>query len=50
MTELLTADYSFLNERLAMHYGIPGIYGNQFRRVTFADDSHGEACLARRAC
>ena len=36
--ELLTADYSFLNERLAKHYGIPGIYGSRFRRVTFGPD------------
>jgi hypothetical protein len=32
--ELLTADYTFLNERLAAHYGIPNIYGPQFRRVS----------------
>ena len=32
--ELLNADYTFLNERLARHYGIPGIYGSRFRRVT----------------
>ena len=31
--ELLTADYTFVNERLARHYGIPHVYGNQFRRV-----------------
>jgi len=31
--ELLTADYSFLNERLAKHYGIPGIYGSHYRKV-----------------
>jgi hypothetical protein len=31
--ELLTADYTFVNERLAKHYGIPDIYGPQFRRV-----------------
>ena len=31
--DLLTADYTFLNERLARHYGVPGIYGPQFRRV-----------------
>ena len=35
--ELLTADYTFLDERLATHYGIPGIYGSQFRRVTLGD-------------
>jgi uncharacterized protein DUF1592/uncharacterized protein DUF1588/uncharacterized protein DUF1587/uncharacterized protein DUF1585/uncharacterized protein DUF1595 len=37
-TDLLTADYTFLNERLARHYGIAGIYGSQFRRVTIKDD------------
>jgi mono/diheme cytochrome c family protein len=31
--DLLTADYTFVNERLARHYGIPNIYGSQFRRV-----------------
>ena len=31
--ELLTADYTFLNERLAKHYGIPHVYGTRFRRV-----------------
>jgi hypothetical protein len=37
--ELLTAKYTFLNERLAEHYGIPNIRGSQFRRVTFPADS-----------
>ena len=32
--DLLTADYTFVNERLARHYGIPNVYGSQFRRVT----------------
>lgn len=32
--DLLTADYTFVNERLAKHYGIPNVYGPQFRRVT----------------
>jgi mono/diheme cytochrome c family protein len=31
--DLLNADYTFVNERLARHYGIPNIYGNQFRRI-----------------
>ena len=31
--DLMNADYTFVNERLAKHYGIPGIYGSQFRRV-----------------
>ena len=37
--DLLTADYTFVNERLARHYGIPNVYGSQFRRVTLADDA-----------
>ena len=37
VTELLTADYTFVNERLARHYDIPGVYGSQFRRVRLAD-------------
>jgi mono/diheme cytochrome c family protein len=39
--ELLTADYSFLNERLARHYAIPDIYGNHFRRFSFSDGRRG---------
>jgi len=39
--ELLTADYSFLNERLATHYGIRNIYGSHFRRVAFTDGTRG---------
>ena len=35
--DLLTADYTFVNERLARHYGIPGVYGDQFRRVEVPD-------------
>jgi hypothetical protein len=35
----LKSDYTFLNERLAKHYGIPGVYGSRFRRVTLAPDS-----------
>lgn len=37
--DLLRADYTFLNERLARHYGIPGIYGNKFRRIQLAEES-----------
>jgi hypothetical protein len=37
LTELLSADYTYLNERLARHYEVPGIYGDQFRRVTLTD-------------
>jgi hypothetical protein len=35
--DLLAANYTFINERLATHYGIPGIYGTRFRRVTLPD-------------
>ncbi len=37
VVELLSANYTFLNERLARHYGIPHVYGSRFRRVTFPD-------------
>ena len=36
--ELFTADYTFANERLAKHYGIPGVAGEAFRRVEYPDD------------
>jgi hypothetical protein len=39
VVDLLTANYSFLNDRLAKHYGIPNIQGSDFRRVTFPADS-----------
>jgi hypothetical protein len=38
ITDLLTADYTFVNERLARHYGIPNVYGSQFRRITLGPD------------
>ena len=37
--DLLRADYTFVNERLARHYGIPGIYGSRFRRVPVTDEA-----------
>src|SRR5262249_50305618 len=37
--ELLTANYTFVNERLAKHYGIPNIQGSYFRRVAFPTNS-----------
>src|SRR5688572_10486137 len=37
--DLLTADYTFVNERLAKHYGIGSVYGTQFRRVAVTDDA-----------
>jgi mono/diheme cytochrome c family protein len=39
VVEFLTADYTFVNERLAKHYGIPYIYGSHFRRVTLTNDA-----------
>ena len=38
VVDLLTADYTFLNERLATHYGIPNIYGSRFRRVNLGPE------------
>ncbi len=38
VTDLLTADWTFLNERLAIHYGIPGVRGGEFRKVKLAED------------
>ena len=37
--EFLTADYTFVNERLARHYGIPDVYGPRFRRVAWPDEN-----------
>ncbi|MCZ6489706.1 MAG: DUF1592 domain-containing protein [Acidobacteria bacterium] len=39
--DLLNADYTFVNERLARHYGIPNIYGSHFRRVRLSDENRG---------
>ena len=39
MMDLLTADFTFVNERLARHYGIPNVYGSGFRRVTLQDEA-----------
>jgi len=39
VVDLMTADYTFLNERLAKHYGISNVYGTHFRRVTLTDDT-----------
>jgi hypothetical protein len=41
VTDLLSANFTYLNQRLAEHYGIPGIYGSQFRRVTLTDSNRG---------
>jgi hypothetical protein len=47
--DLLRADYTFVNERLARHYGIPGIYGSRFRRVTLPDLDKRGGLLANGA-
>ena len=39
--ELVTADYTFVNDRLARHYGVANIYGSHFRRVSFSDGIRG---------
>ena len=41
LLDLLTADYSFVNERIARHYGIPNVTGNAFRRVTLPPERRG---------
>jgi hypothetical protein len=47
VTELLTASYTFLNQRVAEHYGIPGVLGNHFRRVTLPADSPRRGVLGQ---
>ncbi|MGE0042235.1 MAG: DUF1592 domain-containing protein, partial [Vicinamibacterales bacterium] len=41
LLELLTADYTFVNERVARHYGLPNVMGNQFRRVSLPPERRG---------
>ena len=47
--DLLTANYTFVNERLAQHYGIPHVKGINFRRVTLAEDSPRRGLLGKGA-
>jgi hypothetical protein len=49
LAELLNADYTFVNERLARHYGIPGIYGSRFRRVALPNHDQRGGLLAEGA-
>ena len=49
LLDLLDAPYTFLNERLARHYGIPGVYGGQFRRVELPADSVRRGILGQGA-
>ncbi|MAG93754.1 MAG: hypothetical protein CMJ48_08405 [Planctomycetaceae bacterium] len=41
LIELIDADYTFVNQRLARHYKMPGVRGNQFRKVALTDDRRG---------
>ncbi|MFQ5982333.1 MAG: DUF1592 domain-containing protein [Woeseiaceae bacterium] len=45
--ELLTSDYTYLNERLAEHYGVPGVYGSRFRRVELATAPQRQGLLGK---
>jgi hypothetical protein len=47
--DLLNADYTFVNERLARHYGIPGVYGSRFRRVQLPNPDQRGGLLAEGA-
>jgi uncharacterized protein DUF1592/uncharacterized protein DUF1588/uncharacterized protein DUF1585/uncharacterized protein DUF1595 len=47
VTELLTADYTFLNERLAKHYGIADVRGSHFRKVKLPPGSHRRGLLGQ---
>ena len=49
LSELLDADYTFVNERLARHYGIPGIYGSRFRRVALPNRDQRGGLLGQGA-
>ena len=50
VNDLLTANWTFLNERLALHYGIKGVRGGEFRKVTLARGPIVAACSARARC
>jgi hypothetical protein len=49
LNELLSADYTFVNERLARHYGIPGVYGTRFRKVELPNHDQRGGLLAEGA-
>ena len=49
LLDLYRADYTFVNERLARHYGFPGVAGEQFRRVAVSRTTRAAACSARAA-
>jgi len=47
LTDLLTADYTFLNQQLAEFYGIPGVYGDAFRKVSYPSDNPRRGILGQ---
>jgi len=47
ITDILTANYTFLNERVARHYGIPNVYGSHFRRVSYPAGSERAGLLGQ---
>ena len=49
VADLLNADYTFVNEKLARHYGIPGVYGSRFRRVALPNHDQRGGLLAEGA-
>jgi Protein of unknown function (DUF1592)/Protein of unknown function (DUF1588)/Protein of unknown function (DUF1587)/Protein of unknown function (DUF1585)/Protein of unknown function (DUF1595)/Planctomycete cytochrome C len=49
LSELINANYTFVNERLARQYGIPGIYGSRFRRITLPNPNQRGGLLAQGA-
>jgi hypothetical protein len=49
VSDLLSADYTFVNERLARHYEFPGVYGTRFRKITVPDHNQRGGLLAQGA-
>jgi hypothetical protein len=49
LLELLDADYTYVNERVARHYGIPGVYGSRFRKVTLSNHDQRGGLLGEGA-
>ncbi len=47
LTDILTANYTFVNERLARHYGIPNVYGTNFRKVALPESSQRAGLLTQ---
>ena len=50
VTEFLHADYVLVNDRLARHYGMPEVYGDQLRKVKLPAEIKRGVCSPRRVC